>query len=289
MYFSKFPHFLYDFLHKDDDENTKTSLVLDVTRNVRFKKDLLSNVTQYDEYDIVDGETPEIIAEKFYGTPHYHWIIMLANDLYDYRNDFPIPETVLQKYIKTYYNPTLHVDLKSYKIIPVSDITADNEYSYMYDPNEYHHSVIIFTPYDNDLPFDPEYLTEYVEFSLSADWEDELGNTGTWSANFEWPERDDPLDNGIVPYTQDIWQKIKHEDMPPGTFTDEIVIKTTGRERNPVYFIDSNGNKVDPFHPEAIGVSGEEVHRLENDAKRRIKIIDPRLIESLIRNFEQEM
>ena len=151
MYFSKFPHFLYDFLHKDDDENTKTSLVLDVTRNVRFKKDLLSNVTQYDEYDIVDGETPEIIAEKFYGTPHYHWIIMLANDLYDYRNDFPIPETVLQKYIKTYYNPTLHVDLKSYKIIPVSDITADNEYSYMYDPNEYHHSVIIFTPYARSM------------------------------------------------------------------------------------------------------------------------------------------
>ena len=33
--------------------------------------------------DPVDGETPEIVAEKVYGNAEYHWIIMLANDIYD--------------------------------------------------------------------------------------------------------------------------------------------------------------------------------------------------------------
>ena len=98
MYFKDFPKFLYDFNYGTD--TSKTSVVTDITRNVRFRKELLSAVTFYDEYDIVDGETPEIIAEKIYGNPEYHWIIMLANDKYDYISDFPLAEPELVKYIQ---------------------------------------------------------------------------------------------------------------------------------------------------------------------------------------------
>jgi hypothetical protein len=82
---------------------TKAILMKDVTRNIRFRRDLLANVTVYDEYDIVDGETPEIIAEKIYGNAQYHWIIMLANNRYDYRNDFPLRYVDLQRYIEDKY------------------------------------------------------------------------------------------------------------------------------------------------------------------------------------------
>jgi hypothetical protein len=82
---------------------TKAILMKDITRNIRFRRDLLANVTVYDEYDIVDGETPEIIAEKIYGNPEYHWIVMLANDRYDYRKDFPLTYVDLQKYIEDKY------------------------------------------------------------------------------------------------------------------------------------------------------------------------------------------
>jgi len=82
---------------------TKAILMKDITRNIRFRRDVLANVTVYDEYDIVDGETPEIIAEKMYGNAEYHWIVMLANDRYDYRNDFPLTYTDLQRYIEDKY------------------------------------------------------------------------------------------------------------------------------------------------------------------------------------------
>ena len=103
MYFKDFPTFIYDFNY---DENTnKTSVVTDITRNVRFRKELLSSVTYFDEYDIVDGETPEIIAEKIYGNPEYHWIIMLANDKYDYISDFPLAEPQLARHIEELHGP----------------------------------------------------------------------------------------------------------------------------------------------------------------------------------------
>ena len=82
---------------------TKSFVVRDITRNIRFRRDVLANVMIYDEYDIVDGETPEIIAEKMYGNAEYHWIVMLANDRYDYRSDFPLQYNELQDYINSKY------------------------------------------------------------------------------------------------------------------------------------------------------------------------------------------
>jgi hypothetical protein len=100
MYFKEFPRFLYDFKYGNE---TKTSVVIDITRNVRFRKELFANVTFYDEYDVIDGETPEIIAEKLYGNPEYHWIIMLANSRYDHISDFPLSEQALEKHIVSTY------------------------------------------------------------------------------------------------------------------------------------------------------------------------------------------
>ena len=110
MYFKDFPKYLYDFNY---GTTSKTSVVTDITRNVRFRKELLSSITYYDEYDIVDGETPEIIAEMIYGNAEYHWIIMLANDRYDYLTDFPLPEQQLTRHIEQLYGATAN-DVKHY-------------------------------------------------------------------------------------------------------------------------------------------------------------------------------
>jgi hypothetical protein len=100
MYFENFPKFAYDF---DINGERKVLIVSDITRNVRFRKDILSNVTLYDEYDIKEGETPEIIAEKLYGNSQYHWVVMLVNDRYDYIKDFPLTFTALTQYITDKY------------------------------------------------------------------------------------------------------------------------------------------------------------------------------------------
>jgi hypothetical protein len=80
-------------------KETKAFLMTDITRNIRFRRDILSNITVYDEYDIIDGETPEIIAEKVYGNAQYHWIVMLTNDIYDYTSDFPLTLLAFNQYM----------------------------------------------------------------------------------------------------------------------------------------------------------------------------------------------
>ena len=95
MYFSNFPKIYYDF--PQDDSSTVLQVLTDITANVRVRKQVLENITIYDEYDIQDGETPEIIAEKAYGNAELHWLIMLVNQRYDYLKDFPMTSYELQE------------------------------------------------------------------------------------------------------------------------------------------------------------------------------------------------
>jgi hypothetical protein len=99
-YFANFPDILYPF---ELGGKIKLVRVKDIVCNVRVRKKVLSNITLYDEYDIEDGETPEIIAERVYGDANLHWVIMLTNDRYDLWNDFPLSGEALSKYIENKY------------------------------------------------------------------------------------------------------------------------------------------------------------------------------------------
>jgi hypothetical protein len=105
MYFKKFPKLFYDFKYADGKDTVLKQLT-DITANVRVRKTILENITLYDSYDILDGETPEIIAEKVYGNPELHWVVMLANQRYDYIKDFPISSHELDDLVTEKYGET---------------------------------------------------------------------------------------------------------------------------------------------------------------------------------------
>jgi hypothetical protein len=112
MYFEKFPQFVYDF---DIAGKRKAIILTDITRNVRFRKEIFGNIELFDEYDIQDGDTPEIIADKVYGNSEYHWIIMLVNERYDYVADFPLSYAALLKYVEDKYGVGNENDIHHYE------------------------------------------------------------------------------------------------------------------------------------------------------------------------------
>lgn len=124
MYFESFPK----LLHAYDDKNGNEILVLmrDITRNIRFRKQVLANITLYDEYDLTDGETAEIVAEKVYGSAQYHWIVMLLNDKYDYSTDFPLPTPQLVDYVSKKYGAGNEYDTHHYENSQGYIVSSDN-------------------------------------------------------------------------------------------------------------------------------------------------------------------
>lgn len=270
MYFKNFPTFLYDFNYGNGV--VKTSAVKDITRNVRFRKEILRNISLYDEYDIIDGETPEIIAEKVYGSAEYHWVVMLANDKYDYVSDFPMQETTLQKHIKTLYNPTLYSD------------------DWYWERNTTNGKVYIYIKITggSDKPFDAVYLTAPVKITLYDPTktfvkviqfpQDELG-LDVNAQRFYFPYVEQPLFGPITNFGEGT------EDAGVGKI--RIYADTEGRERNPVRFVNAQGMTVNGDFQGAIPLSGDYEERLKNDVKRRIRLISPTLLETVVKNYEE--
>jgi hypothetical protein len=148
MYFDNFITFLYDF---KINGKTEYKLVKDITRNVRLRKEILSNVTLYDEYDIRDGETSEMIAEKVYGSPLYHWVVMLCNDRYNYVDDFPLPSYELEKHVTAKYGTGNEYDTHHYIdnkgfIVDSSQGTPVSNYQYETEVNESKRRIKLISP-----------------------------------------------------------------------------------------------------------------------------------------------
>ena len=78
-------------------------LLPDILKRVKIRSGLSASRFVFDKYNVKEGEKPEDIAFKYYGDAQYHWIIMLANDRFDYRSDFPLTQIAFEDYIADKY------------------------------------------------------------------------------------------------------------------------------------------------------------------------------------------
>ena len=101
MYFEKFPQTFYTL-----DNRATVQLVTNITLRNIVNDAIKNNYSIYDEYDIKDSETPEILADKIYDNPGYHWIILHMNDIVDPRFDWPLTQPRLEEFIVDKYGNT---------------------------------------------------------------------------------------------------------------------------------------------------------------------------------------
>ena len=100
-YFSMFPKLFYD--HKGNEKfNLQTNLMTRLIVRTDVKDDLFD----FDYYNVQDGETPEMIAHKYYDDSELHWTIFLANNIVDYYEDWPMSVQRFEEFVKEKYeNP----------------------------------------------------------------------------------------------------------------------------------------------------------------------------------------
>lgn len=102
-YFKNFPTAQYDLFF----DNQKSEVV-DIFRIVKVKKEFKDDITFYTYYTIQDGERPDVVSTKLYGTPDHFWTFFMVNDhLVNIHTDWPLSTTDLQKLIDKKYAGTV--------------------------------------------------------------------------------------------------------------------------------------------------------------------------------------
>jgi len=98
-YFNYFPKTLYTA----NNSSTGLDTVTNIIARFGFESTLKENSSAFYKYDIKDGDTPEIIASKYYENSERHWIVLMFNDIFDPQFDWPLRDRVLVDYIDAKY------------------------------------------------------------------------------------------------------------------------------------------------------------------------------------------
>ena len=98
-YFNYFPKTFYT---SNKDVNG-VEAITNIIARFAFDSQLKENTSAFYPYQVQDSDTPEIIADKYYGNVEYHWVVLLFNNIIDPQFDWPLKSDTLIDYIDKKY------------------------------------------------------------------------------------------------------------------------------------------------------------------------------------------
>jgi hypothetical protein len=98
-YFNYFPKTFYT---SNNDVNG-VEAITNIIARFAFDSQLKENTSAFYPYQVQDSDTPEIIADKYYGNVEYHWVVLLFNNIIDPQFDWPLKSDTLIDYIDKKY------------------------------------------------------------------------------------------------------------------------------------------------------------------------------------------
>ena len=164
MYFAQFPLNLYDSV---GDESYK--LVTHLLKRVAIRAKVKVNTLFFDTYDVKEGETPEMIADKLYDDPELHWIVLMVNDITDRYHQWPKNQNQFLSHINDKYSNisgTHHYEISQTSGDTTIKINIGTD-------NTDHPSATLITNYEYEQErqdtsrkirlLSPEYVPDFVE------------------------------------------------------------------------------------------------------------------------------
>ena len=85
-YFTNLPLINYDI---DKTKPSNTTVAVDIFRRNIIRDKVLSNVLSFYPYQVKFGDRQDTIADQYYGSVDYMWLVLYANDIFDVYNEWP--------------------------------------------------------------------------------------------------------------------------------------------------------------------------------------------------------
>jgi hypothetical protein len=160
MLFTLYPSLLVTL----PDGETKT--ITDIFRRVSVDK-FSNNFALMQEVTIPEGFTPEHVADKFYGRPDYHWVILVLNEIIDVRKEWPMFDKDLLEYTKKKYGDTQIYEVHHYRTTDGNKLVVDYDAADLANGDI---EAVTNFQYEEELNYEkreikllrPEYLAEFI-------------------------------------------------------------------------------------------------------------------------------
>ena len=117
------------------DEKGNAQVYVNLLKRLSVIPSILRNPLLYYEYQVQDGDTPEIVAYKYYGDVNRFWIVLYSNNILDPQWGWPLSSRNLADYIDDKYtDPTQPHSWE--KIITTTNLSDNTSVSETYKISE---------------------------------------------------------------------------------------------------------------------------------------------------------
>lgn len=109
LYFESMPKIL------TPDVNGNGIVMTNLMARSEIIPSLLNNPMMFYKYDIQEGDTPEIVADKYYGDSYRYWIVLYANEILDPQWNWPLNNQQFDNHLtKKYSSAANNVNVLAY-------------------------------------------------------------------------------------------------------------------------------------------------------------------------------
>ena len=121
-YFRNLPNFEYISRINERKSNRDYLEVKNLFRRPLIREDIFTNFMSFTKYKIVGDERPDEVAYNVYGDEDLDWVVLLANNIINVRDEWPMSQGDFNNYLSEKYGDTGGADLiKHYETIQIKD------------------------------------------------------------------------------------------------------------------------------------------------------------------------
>ena len=168
-YFTYFPNFNYVSRVADPSVRDEVIPVKNIFKRPRLRDDLQA-FTVFHDYMIEEDQRPDQISNRVYGDTRFDWVVLLANNITNVREQWPLESLVFDKYcLDKYGSNEALAEVHHYETIELRDtynrlviperLEVDSDFSFNvieYNDRKQEEVTYGVTPSHGDLTYDQQ-------------------------------------------------------------------------------------------------------------------------------------
>jgi len=119
-YFRELPNI--EYLSPLSDRNSASEYIQakNLFKRVKLRSDFYNSFTNFEKYQITEGERPDQVALELYGSPQLDWVVLISANIVNVRDQWPLSNKDMYDFVENAYGDEMN-SVRFYETIEVKD------------------------------------------------------------------------------------------------------------------------------------------------------------------------
>jgi len=119
-YFRELPNI--EYLSPLSDRNSASEYIQakNLFKRVKLRDDFYNSFTNFDKYQITEGERPDQVALELYGSAQLDWVVLISANIVNVRDQWPLSNKDMYDFVENAYGDEMN-SVRFYETIEVKD------------------------------------------------------------------------------------------------------------------------------------------------------------------------